>query len=471
MLLHLIRKELLDQLLSLRFAAACIVCLIVFLLSSLVLTRDFRAASSTYHLNKIIHRGEILKIERAWDLNNNLTMDRPVNLMNVLVRSVIGDLTESIKVEHGRMDFPESYEQNPIVPLFPLVDFPFIVGVILSLLALAFSYNAVSGEQESGLLKLVISYSVPRDLLLLGKWIGGYLALVAPFVVSFLVGLLISILFPEVRPGTDHVLSVLALLFLGLLFLSAIYSLGILVSCCTRIASTTITVLLLLWVLFILAIPAMAPYATAQVVELPSRESIKREKQALNLDYREKSREMIEEEQERTGKQEVWDDEEFRAKLEALREELKAEEQKIEDDYQAQVQEQTRWSSIVARLSPLTSFHMASMDMAAAGIEQENRYVQSLRDYVQTWQQYAEDKQKPMTEAWQNAQKEGRRLSRAERDKLMQVDVTGYPQFDFKYMSFRECLSLVYTDVLLLVVWNVLLFLVAYVSFLRYDVN
>ena len=471
MLLHLIRKELLDQLLSLRFAAACIVCLLVFLLSSLVLTRDYRAAASTFHLNTIIHRGEILKTENAHDLGNNLTVDRPVNVMNVLVRGVIGELTESIKVRHGTMDFPHPYEQNPIVPLFPSVDFPFIVGIILSLLALAFSYNAVSGEQESGLLKLVMSYSVPRDLLLLGKWIGGYLALTAPFVVSFLVGLLMSILFPEVRPGSDQILSIVALLALALLFLSAIYSLGILVSCRTQIASTTITVLLLLWVLFILAIPAMAPYVTGQVAPLPSRESVKREKHALSLDQRERSREMMRAEQERTGNQNVWEDEEFRAKIEAFHEEMKAEIQKIEDAYQGQVQEQTRWSGIAARLSPLTSFHMAALDMAAAGIEQETRFVASVREYGKTWQTYSEEKQKPMMEAFQNAQKDRVRLTRADYERLSKIDVTDYPPFSFEYMSFAECLSLIYVDLLLLVVWNVLLFLVAYISFLRYDVR
>ena len=45
MLFHIVRKELLDQLLSLRFAIACVVCLVVFVLSSLVLARDYREAN------------------------------------------------------------------------------------------------------------------------------------------------------------------------------------------------------------------------------------------------------------------------------------------------------------------------------------------------------------------------------------------------------------------------------------------
>ena len=452
-------------------SSACIVCLLVFLLSSIVLTGDYQAAVSTYHLNRTIHHREVLQTDHVWQLGRNMIVDRPPNVMNVLVRGVIGDLTESIKVERQSVDFPESYEQSPIVPLFPSVDFAFIAGIILSLLALAFSYNAVSGEQELGILKLVISYSVPRDLLLLGKWVGGYLALIAPFVVSFLVGLLISILYPQVEIGADQVLSVLGLLLLALLFLSAVYTLGILVSCRTRMTSTTITVLLLLWVLFILAIPAMAPYVTGQVIRLPSQESVKREKQAIRKEYMVKHEEMMKAEQERTGEREVWQNEEFREKMEAVREEMEATMQKVDDDYEAQVQQQMGWSGMVARLSPLTSFHLAALDLAAAGIEQERRFVKSVNTYAETFQAYAEEKQKPLMELYEKAHKEGRQVSRAEQEKLTQVDASDYPRFSFQYMSFRECLELVYADILLLGLWNVVLFLGAYVSFLRYDVN
>ena len=59
MLSHIIRKELLDQLMSLRFAIACVVCLVVLLLSSIVLTRDYREALSTFNMNTVIHRNEV----------------------------------------------------------------------------------------------------------------------------------------------------------------------------------------------------------------------------------------------------------------------------------------------------------------------------------------------------------------------------------------------------------------------------
>ena len=38
MLFHLVRKELLDQLLSLRFAIACVLCLVALMLSAVVVS-------------------------------------------------------------------------------------------------------------------------------------------------------------------------------------------------------------------------------------------------------------------------------------------------------------------------------------------------------------------------------------------------------------------------------------------------
>ena len=473
MLLHIIRKELLDQLMSLRFAIACVVCLLVFLLSSIVLTRDFREATSTYNMNRVMHRNELHQRTEVWSLDRGVMVDRPLNVMNILVRGLTPELTESIRVQAGsRLDFPKSYEQNPVIALFPSVDYVFIVGIIMSLLALAFSYDSMSGERESGVLKLLMSYSVPRDRVLLGKWIGGYLALIAPFVISFAAGLLVVLTFPEVDPTAGNTLAVLALLLLALLYLAVVYSLGMFLSARTRVPSTSITVLLLIWVTFILAIPNMAPYMAAQLLPVPSRENVDREKTGLRQEMRVKRQEMVKEEQERTGRDDVWRDEDFQTKMRALGEEMKQYEQKVEESYLSKVQSQTRWSGIAARISPLTSFNLAAFDLAAAGIAQEVRFVDALKTYSQTWQNYTEEKQKAWREYMERQRGSDGSVSFSSRDmEQLTVDFTDYPRFEFAHMSLLDRLSEIYLDILLLAVWNILFFMLAYLSFLRYDIQ
>jgi len=468
MLLHIVRKELLDQLRSLRFAIACAVCLLVMLLSSVVLTRDYGEALSTYNMNRVMHRNELEQRTQIWSVNEGITVDRPLNLMNTMVRGLSQELTESVKIQPGnRLDFPESWEGNPVLPLFPAVDFVFIVGVIVSLLALAFGYDAISGEAESGVLKLLLSYSVPRDLVLLGKWIGGFLALIAPFTVSFLLALLLMLLFPEVESDLDASLSLLALFCLALLYLAAIFSLGLFISSRTRLASTSITVLLLLWVAFVLALPNMAPYAVSQIVPIPSQESVRREKAAIRQEWSERIQTTWREEQEKQERDDVYDDA-LRQRFDDMRLEMEAEVQKISDNQTAQVRHQMRWSAFIARISPMTSFTLASLDLAAAGITQEERYVDALQAFSEKWGVYAEEKQADFRRVM--AENRGR-MTPELTEQFNHVDLSDAPQFQFSHMPVGDRLTLIYPDVLLLVLWNVIFFMGAWLSFVRYDVQ
>ena len=64
----LFRKELLEQLLSLRFAMACIICLVVVLSSTWVLTKEYKESLADYRTNVVLHKNEI---EESNDLVGN----------------------------------------------------------------------------------------------------------------------------------------------------------------------------------------------------------------------------------------------------------------------------------------------------------------------------------------------------------------------------------------------------------------
>jgi len=472
MLLHLVRKELLDQMLSLRFAIACVVCLLVFLLSFGLMTKDYREAMSTYNMNKTMHRNEVLQITDPWQVGNGVKVDRPLNALSILVRGVSGDLTESVQVQQGnRLQFSKAAEQNAVAALFPDVDFVFIVGIIMSLLALAFAYDAVSGEHESGVLKLLMSYPVPRDRVILSKWLGGFLALIGPFVIAFLAGLLVALLMPDIDPGIEDTLSVLGLFAIAFLYIAAMYSLGILVSCRTQNASTSITVLLLIWVVLILAIPNMSPYVTTQFLPIPSRESVDREKKELMAEGQRKLEKEVKAEGERTGEENPMQNTEFREKIMALWKTVEEDGQKLEDGYAARVQAQARWAGFIARVSPVTSFNLAAYDLAAASIEQETQFVEALKSYSTTWTEYSSKKQEAFQKYMEEQQGGGGNVNWANVQEMFKVDLSDHPQFQFNYMPFSERLDLIQLDVLLLVLWNIILFMVTYLSFLRYDIH
>jgi len=115
----------------------------------------------------------------------------------------------------------ESFDSSPMQALFPLMDWLFIVGMVMSLLALVFSYDAICGEREDGTLKLVVSYPVSRSVVLLSKWAGGFVSLLLPFVTAWLAGLHIVNINPNIHLGGKD-FGIIGLVFLvSLLYIAA----------------------------------------------------------------------------------------------------------------------------------------------------------------------------------------------------------------------------------------------------------
>ncbi|MEW6749762.1 MAG: ABC transporter permease subunit [Candidatus Latescibacterota bacterium] len=80
---------------------------------------------------------------------------------------------------------------NAWMERFDILDWTFIVRVVLSFMAIAMAYNAVSGEVESGTLRLVLTNPLSRARFAVAKLASHLLVLAAAVVVGTLVSLVI----------------------------------------------------------------------------------------------------------------------------------------------------------------------------------------------------------------------------------------------------------------------------------------
>ena len=103
----------------------------------------------------------------------------------------------------------------------------------------------------------------------------------------------------------------------------------------------------------------------------------------------------------------------------------------------------------------------------------EEVFVEALKSYSQTWSEYSAEKQKAWREFMEKRRNSdgGMRMTSADMEQFNNLDLSDYPRIDFEYLPVAERLSQIYTDILLLVIWNILFFMGAYLSFLRYDVR
>ena len=248
MLSQLIKKEILDHLMSLRFAIACVLCLMVILCSVFVRSRDYGQVLDDYEQESAMARQQMDDMRAPWGLlwgDQGVTVLRRPNPLKIFVRGVSDANGGAVRVSAAERLEPEFRDpDNPGAVLFPSTDRVTFVGVIMSLMALVFGYDAICGEKQRGTLRLMLSYSVPRHLVLISKWIGGYVTLILPFLLTAMVGAVLVMVQKDVSLTSVQWSLLGVILGMALLYVAAVYSLAIYVSCLTKRPATCVMLLL-----------------------------------------------------------------------------------------------------------------------------------------------------------------------------------------------------------------------------------
>ena len=157
--------------------------------------------------------------------------------------------------------------------------------MVLSLFAVLFAFDAVSGEKESGTLRLVFSNPVPRATFILGKMAGTSLGLILPLAIPLLLG---SALLPlmGVPMAPEHWLRLGLVLAAACLYLGGCVGASVCASALTRRPTTTVVVLLVAWILAVLVWPRVSLLAAARTVPAPSLDSIVSQRSRLTAQLR-----------------------------------------------------------------------------------------------------------------------------------------------------------------------------------------
>ena len=172
MLGRLIAKEVLEHLMSLRFAIACVLCLIVVLCSLFIRWQDYSQVLDDYNQETSMERQRLNRMEAVWRFpRGGLSVYRKPNHLKIFVRGLDDSYGGATQVAaRGQLRPIIRDLQNTAVPLFPSIDLVTFVGVIMSLMAVVFGYDAICGEKERGTLETLLTSPAGRLEILLGKF-------------------------------------------------------------------------------------------------------------------------------------------------------------------------------------------------------------------------------------------------------------------------------------------------------------
>lgn len=288
MLWTITAKEFLSNIVSFRFLVAFILCMTLIPLSAYVLRKDYEERLANYQSLVQKHREEIKDAKVYSDLLfDGVNIDRAPEVLSIFSAGFDKKLGNTVRVSHGEVAaVATGYgRENPLLSFFPSFDVATILQVILSLLALLFAYDTISGELERGTLALTLSNAVPRHVVLLGKYIGGMLSLLVPLTCGLLVGLLVVETSPLVVLTSSDWIG-LGLIFLStLIYVSAFFSIGMLISTRTTRSATTLMFLLFFWVVFVMLLPNASTYLAVHALPVERETIIDQKVDALREEF------------------------------------------------------------------------------------------------------------------------------------------------------------------------------------------
>ena len=153
-------------------------------------------------------------------------------------------------------------------PSEPL-DWLFLIRVVFSLAAFVLSYDALCGQRQRTMLRMVLSYPVARWHVVAAKTAAVWIALATPFVIGAPWCLLILRAYGGITFSVTEWLKILSVSLLALWALAIFVLIGLLVSARSRESARSLATLALLWVTLVVVLPAAGDLLVEATHPLP----------------------------------------------------------------------------------------------------------------------------------------------------------------------------------------------------------
>lgn len=273
MLWHIVKRELFEQASSLRFALAMLLTVFLMIVNALGHIDEYKTQQAEYG-QKVAE--SLTELEQKSSNLYNLVFHGPGELhkmpssLSFCAHGSENNLPSLISGRYSGWNWGGrsglwrlKYDAFPpitatdIFPIFLKIDWTLIISSVLSFLSLIFTFDAISGEVEHGTLRLTLSNSVARRTVLTGKFLSSLISLGVVLLSGVLINLLLLHLSGTLQLNAQEWSRITGIFVVGMIYISVFIVLGLFVSTLTNNASTSLVILLLTWVIWVILVPPM----------------------------------------------------------------------------------------------------------------------------------------------------------------------------------------------------------------------
>lgn len=479
MLKTIARKEALETILSYRFPLFTLICLLLIPLGLFVNQADYAKRLRDYQEQTRLADAAAGALQIQDVMSGTVTLKgfrRPAPL-SVFTQGFESTLPTFYEFTQDGFTAGEAAGgSESILAAQGKVDFVFLVQMVVSLIALLFASDMISGEKEAGTLRAMLSNRLPRDALLSGKAGGGFLALWIPFLLSFLVGLAVLLAGGFPLFAGDAAARIVVVFLVSSLFVLIYFVIGLAVSSTTAKARTSLVAILIIWAAFQLIIPKMSDMAARLIHPVRTDTEVSLQKSILvrTLDM-EQARELGREydrvyanapesaQEENSPERKRWDP--LRDGIQQRYRERKSRELgAIDETFLQEKRRQTSLALNLSLVSPSAAFARFVSDVCGTGELERTKYTEAVRSHQIALDTALFGKVKRTVMLH-----EGGRTSVG--FTAMPVDAANLPKFTVATATLAEAFKANGRSLISLLLWLILPYAFAYVKFLKYDVR
>lgn len=474
MMREIVGKQLLESILSLRFIISLLLVISVFTINGIIFVDGYKQRLQDYHEK---HNENLYRIKSQATQLNELPfhwqevykMPKPLTLCSEAFEET---LPSCVRFNVFAVNLPQVKGQsNFTLPHDSRFDWTFVISLILSFVALMLTYDCICGEREAGTLQLMLAGSLPRYKILIAKYVGTMITLGIPLLFGLLANLAIVVASKNVPINASEWLKILAMVFLAFIYLSIFVLLGVFISSRTVYAAHSMVILLLIWVGVVVLVPSLGriymdlTYGSLDQESLPRR--ISEAKQQV-------------ESQRESGKygenagMRLADPNQCNppARARYCNALTQAENRVIEDHYRRMIARVSAGRNFaLVFTSPTAIYQRASEVICGTGLNRCTRMYQHVKDYQAHLREYVISSDMSDPGSLHLLFDEGHTVSDWNTISKKAVNYQAVPKYQERDTTLLEALRLAVWYIGLLVLYNLVFFTAAFVSFLRYDVR
>ena len=469
MILHITKRELYDNLNSLRFALTTLLLLALMLTNAIGHLHEHPKRIQMY--NASVTESLDLFSSHTDDSLYKLTQQGPGKLYKKpsplhfcaeggerLLPNIIEGGSPYVYSTNiigvWQLSYPDvNIDRKRVGPDVTKVDWAFIIAYVLSLIALLFTFDAISGEREHGTLRLMLANSVPRHTVLIGKFLGSLVSVSIPFTLAALMNLLMISTSNAVHLNIEAWGRLGIICFIALLYTCLFLVLGLLVSARVQRSAVSLVILLLIWVTFVVFIPS--PLAS-----IASEFSSSMSADEKWTQYSQKQ-------------EEIWDKYNYVAWSDAVdRKTLTAKSafftekaemiERLNQEYLTSQIAQVQHTRSITRFSPATLLQHLLESFAGTGFARHLQFVENVERYARQYREFVVDIDRSDSESLHI-------IGVREGMTVKKVSPAAVPKFE-DTLSLSKDFNTAAVDLLLLTLFVIVLLSGAYLAFVRVEV-